>query len=359
MRSKKLWETGNMTTETPVSLSARAVVRSRTGLARALTAAVFTLAMAPGFALAQSPAGEIIIDFGSQAPPPATNVCETGDAKAFAWMSVAPVQGTVWQNVNLFLDGTALQPNDAVRYYDDASPAGQARALANWRDAQSQFRSIKSQLENLARTGHTNWQPACEACNRFRAWWDLLDVAAKQRDDLSKRTTADGPKSQAPNTLVERQLAASNVAGVTTYARTVKSSIDVTRLTQAQVEFPGDTSGGATTFYAVQLLVRWYNELATKRPTAVPSSPDAQACLKNMLPSDDKAVPNVNQCRLEHYEQGMDFLVRRLVQSLEQAARSSPTSFAMKQLLKDSKRLYDTACPGDSYPNNWRLRQYE
>lgn len=353
-----------MTTETPVSLtpvslSTREVIRSRTGIARALTAAALTLAMAPAIALAQSPPREIIIDFGSQAPPPATNVCETGDAKAFAWMSVAPGQGTIWQNVNLFLEGTALQSNDAIRYYNDASPAGQARALANWRDAQSQFRSIKSQLEALARSGHTSWQPACEACNRFRAWWDLLDVSAKQKDDLSKRTTADGPKAQGSNTLVEWQLSASNVGGVTTYTRTARNSIDVTRLTQAQVEFAGETSSGATTFYGVQLLVRWYNELATKRPTAVPASPDALACLKNMLPADDKAVPTVNQCRLEHYEQGMDFLVSRLVTSLEQAARRTPSSFPMKQLLKDSKRLYDTACPGDSFPNNWRLREYE
>lgn len=341
----------------PDATARRGVIGAAIEGARAGAATLLTLVLllAPGSAAAQ----EVIIEFNSATPAPAaTNVCETGDTRAAEWMSRVSGLSDIKRTVDEFSKGTGASIDPSL-YYSEKSATGQARGRANWAKVQSRIASIQKDLEGLGREAFTDWQPACEACNRFRSWWSLFDISRRQAADLLARRTADGSKVQARDTLVRWRVDQTTLGGVTTFKRVEEKTIDVRELTQEQVEFQGGTSkDGKITYQPVAQLVSWYNTLVTLRPTADQDTPSASACLASMLPADTRLVPTVKQCRVEAYEQGMDFLVGRLVNALE-FAKQSAQSHPMRQLLKDSKRMYDTACPTDSYPNNWRLRDYE
>lgn len=304
-------------------------------------------------------AQEVIIDMGaggSSSTP--TNVCETGDTKAASWMSRAPVLSEIKRNVDLFVVGTSSSVDPSF-YYSEKSAAGLAKGQENWRKAQTSIASVKEILEKLASVSFTDWQPACEACNRFRSWWNLFDVARKQAADMASRKTADGAKTQGPDTIVKWKLEQTVLGGIATFSRTAEQSVNVKGLTDEQVEYRGETdSSGNPTYYGVTQLVTWYNALASQKPTADPADPDAKACLANMLPRDLKVVPTVKQCKVDHFEQGIDILVGRLVQSLIHAGKSKASN-RMTTLLKDSKGLFNSSCPRNSYPNNWRLTEFE
>lgn len=338
----------------------------------ATTAAGFLLVAAVSLMPRAADAQDIICFSCAKSSPtvPADQrACLTDRKQAADWMARTPFLKEVKKNVDLFVAGSERNI-DPRFFYNDANN----KDLGNhYRDAvQGRVRSVvQGELDRIATDYFTKWQPACEACVRFQSWWQLFEIARQQREDLSQRTEPDGPKTQEPHVLYAWQVKRGLLGG---YSRDERTKVDIRTLRQEQVEFQGARE---SVYEGVQKLVDQYNILAKLRSTVdrqpqddgtepAAGGPSPAACEANMLPKDSSVAYSTKQCTVDLYEQLMDKLAGRLVDSLQYAASQKPAkpTFTMKQLLLSSRdakgnRLYDTACPDEAFPGNYKLRDFE
>ncbi len=263
--------------------------------------------------------------------------------------------------IDNFAARSSVVDADTGFYYGDPKSIGRGREI--WAEVRGKIQGIQSQLDELAKLQYTAWQPACEACNRYRDWWNIFNVAAHQSDDMSRRRSAGGSQSQDTETLVEWSLIGQGDGPPT--GRTAVTSIDVKKLTKLQVEFKGATDQNNIRYWGISDLVEQYNALAKVRPRGPVTDANQTNCRANLLP-DVPAKANATGCILEDFEQGIDIVVGRMIRSLNYALQlakanriSDAENYPMQRALRESKGQYNSLCPRSTYPNNGALWKYE